>query len=168
MKLMMLVVLVTSCFLIGHNFCIRSKTRLEQLKEFRKTMYLLDKEMEYSMDNMSAALERIISKCDNGAVKDFFVRVREGLDRQLNMEVAWEEALGCSGLMLDGNVRTDVLSLGKCIGYMNLDNNSNMIKLLIESLDMVISAGSEKIANEVKVYHTVSLAVGLYLAIIFA
>lgn len=131
-------------------------------------MYLLEKEMSVRLNSLSRAMQNISSKCDDSEVKSFFAGLSELLDGSDTFEHAWEIALKNSRLLLDEELKENLAGMGRGIGYMDLENNANMIKLVLDELDDCISKENAGISDRIKVYRTISITAGIYLAIIFA
>lgn len=131
-------------------------------------MYLLEKEMSVRLNSLSKAVENVGSKCDEAEVKALFAELVQLLKGNYTFEQAWDIALHNSRLLIDGELQGNLARMGKGIGYMDLENNANMIGLLLDELDDCIDKENARLSDRIKVYRTVSFTVGIYLAIIFA
>lgn len=153
--------------MIGQSYCSKAKLKLRQLKELKKSFCLLEREMSVNLCEISEAMENIAGRCLEPEVEEFFREIVRNIGFDNTFAYVFEDALKGSKLMLDEELVNNMVSAGKGIGYMDLENNSNMIGLIIRELDDAAREENNKMADKLKVYRTVSIAAGIGLAIIF-
>ena len=123
--------------------------------------------MAVNLCELSEAVNNIAARCSEPEVKNFFEKIGKNMGYDNVFAQVFEDSLKESTLMLDGEIINNMVSAGKAIGYMDLENNSNMIGLIIRELDDVVEEENKKMTDKLKVYRTVSIAAGIGLAIIF-
>lgn len=153
--------------MIGQSYCNKAKIKLRQLKELKKSFCLLEREMAVNLCELSEAVNNIAARCSEPEVKNFFEKIGKNMGYDNVFAQVFEDSLKESTLMLDDEIINNMVSAGKAIGYMDLENNSNMIGLIIRELDDVVEEENKKMTDKLKVYRTVSIAAGIGLAIIF-
>lgn len=163
-------ILIGACCMIGQNFCLMEKQRLKQMKELKKSLLFLKKEMEYCLNSISDAFRQVASRCCEEVIQGIFLQAAADMEeKEMLLESAWERAFmeKNSGLLLSENLLNSVVHIGKNLGYMDLENNANIIDMVLSDLEQAIEEASREMKNKTKVYRTLSLAAGLYLTIIF-
>lgn len=148
----------------GQSYCSQAQIKLNRLKELKKAFLLLEREMSVNLCEMSQAVLNVANRSSDNVIKNVFLRLSDGLDDCNTFADVFERVI--SGLDMDKNLITNIISAGQGIGYMDLNSNSNMISIIVEELENEIKSSGEKLPAQQRVYRTIAIAVGISIGII--
>lgn len=161
-------VVIISTTGIGCLMSAQASGRLRELKTIQRLVMLLKGEISYGKSTLPEALERISRKVDEPFAvfleklsqkarayqgKSFAELFHEGIKEQLK---------GCN------LTKTDLegfAEIGQYLGYLDLAMQINTLDLYLQELEMVIQEVGNAIPMKKKLYQSLGIVSGLFLAI---
>ncbi|MGG7164011.1 stage III sporulation protein SpoIIIAB [Clostridium ihumii] len=163
------IVLITSS-LIGYLYGENLKKRVNNLKEFERSMYHLKNEISYSHSLLYQAFSTVAERSKE-PVNKVFIHISKSLEEGVCDSVydafykafeKYKQEL----LFLKEDV--DIfLNLSKTLGEINLDSQEDMFELSIMNLKKNIENGEEKLKKNLKMYRYLGFTIGAMITIIF-
>lgn len=163
-------ILVISTSLYGFSLSGTYLKRIESLKELKKCIVLLDGEMRYNKTPIKIAMEKI-SKRNTSVYSGFLKKVADIMEEDVSMQLsqAWEQGvmeLTEGDVVLSESDKHKLLEFGRTIG--NLDSDSRMAAFegYLNELEIDLCECNKDKENKVKLYKTMGIMAGLFIAIL--
>lgn len=166
LKLMLVAIIIAASFLIGQNLSDRELRKIVILKELKKSFIIIEKDINYSLYSIGDCFDNIAKRCSVKEVRDVFEELSVHTRENERLDKAFEMAFMNKALKLNDNLIERIIEIGKCIGYMDRQSNTKMLKLLDDELDEEINNKRKDIKDRQKVYKTVAITCGLYISLI--
>lgn len=156
---------------LGFWMAGRWQERLRQMEQLRQMIYFLKGEIVYSHAPLAEALERV-GKRGGGSAGAFFEAVsRRILDQKgESLPEIWNSELKAmeqdKDLALLGEDLAQLQSLGRHLGYLDVDMQERMLLLSLEQMDLTISYLREHKREKCRLYASMGVMGGIFLVIV--
>lgn len=143
--------------------------RLDLLEQLRQMIFLLKGQILYANSPLEEAFETV-GRRTKGPLSELFVRVAERIGGQQGEPFAqlWEEEIGQLGEApaLTKKDRQSLVSMGDHLGFLDRDMQERNLLLYLEQLDLEIQALREHKQERSRLYTSLGVMGGLFLAIL--
>ncbi|MBC7766113.1 MAG: stage III sporulation protein AB [Hyphomonadaceae bacterium] len=165
LKIIGSVLVLWSCSTMGFYFAHRFQKRVQALKAFQTMLQLLETEITYSMDDLSAILKRIAKGLPREVVH--FLLMVEGNLRQ-SASVAWQYSLDrCATKMGITSQDEGILSsFGTNLGTNDLDGQLHNIAHFRTNLEAALQEATALYEKNNKLSKSMGLLGGLFAVLI--
>lgn len=167
LKLWGTLIIIASSTAIGYTLSIQLSDRLKELKQLLKMVSLLEREITYGMSALPEALEHVGDRV-SAPFSTFLhavakkTRSREGK----TLAMIFEECTGeLDETSLNAKDKEGLKELGKYLGYLDVTMQKNMLQLYQKELEMAIAEAGESITTKKKLYQSLGIMCGLFLAV---
>lgn len=156
------------CVVIGMLIARKYTLRLNELKEMKKGLQMLESKLKFTYEKLPIVFEEIGHAIDEPARETFCI-ASENM-QYTSAENSWNEAL----TQMENEGRTNLKhedletlkTLGKMLGKTNMEGQVNQIKLVDTFLDtQIMEADTEKRKND-KMYKSLGIVAGLAIVIL--
>lgn len=168
-KIIGCILIVSSCIGMGLYFSGELKTRILDLKELRKLIFLLRGDIRYANTPLPEAVQALSIRHE-GKYKRFLMKIADRLNELggVSFCTIWKEAvnkdLGNTSLS-----KKDLINLGQLgenLGYLDKDMQINTLDLFISQLEEEIKEISKNVKEKSYLYNTLGVMGGLFITII--
>ena len=141
--------------------------RLEELRDLKEMIRILQTEMSYLKDPLPAVFARVGSYKDNRAM-DLLWECSRLMKENLNLKQCWDQALerAYSGSCLREEDRIVISDLGLQLGKSDLRGQASMFSLAETRLETQIEAAAKDKETKEKMYRGIGFSIGVVIAII--
>lgn len=147
------------------------KLHLQYLEQLRKMIFLLKGEILYAHSPLEEAFFRA-GKKSGGELGDFFVDISRRIENQSGelFFTIWQEEIQNfgKGMPLSEKDKRDLSGFGEHLGYLDLEMQERTILLYLEQLDLEIDYLREHQKEKSRLYTSLGVMGGLFLAIIMS
>jgi len=163
-------VVVGGAVALGFHYAARESARLLDLLEFKKALMILSSEIDYMRTPLPAAAANIGKRTERW-VGPFFSRFGEVLaanDGETAYQL-WVRVLGDVGDAAD-LVEEDLKVIdgfGKTLGYLDRDMQRNAIDYAVRYVDETCAVLQVQAEKSKKMYRSLGVIGGLFLAVVF-
>lgn len=161
---------VLACAALGFEKSLRLTKRLEHLREMQKMALFLKGEISYRKSALPEALERTAGKLG----EPFASFLRETSRRADAYEgtafaeiFAQEAETAFAGGVLTLEDRQELIQLGQCLGYLDIAMQENSIALFLQELDLKVQVMQTETPVKKKLYQSMGVLGGIFLAVAF-
>lgn len=145
------------------------KEHLRTAEELRKMIFLLKGEILYAKSPLGEAFERVGKRCQ-GPLGTFFTEVAGRIEER-NGEpfyTIWKNEVDKLGrdCELSGKDKQELSAFGEHLGYLDCDMQERTILLYLEQLDLTIDYLREHLREKSRLYTSLGIMGGLFLAIV--
>ncbi|MGI6093844.1 MAG: stage III sporulation protein AB [Lachnospiraceae bacterium] len=168
LKLTGTVIIIGASTAIGCLLSVQLSNRQRELKQLLKLVSFLEREITYGMATLPEALEHTGHKMAS-PFSDFLfsaaqkAKRREGKTFDRIFEESLEEEL--KETSLTAKDKEGLKELGKYLGYLDVTMQKNMIQLYQKELEMTLLEIGETITTKKKLYQSLGIMCGLFLAV---
>lgn len=145
------------------------KEHLRTAEELRKMIFLLKGEILYARSPLGEAFERVGNRC-GGRLGTFFTSVAVRIEAQTGepFYTIWKNEVEKLGrdCALSGKDKQELSSFGEHLGYLDCDMQERTILLYLEQLDLTIDYLREHMRETSRLYTSLGIMGGLFLAIV--
>lgn len=168
LKIIGLTVVMTASTLIGFKMAYHLEGRLNDLRNLQLSLQVLEREMVFlsnplprallSASNVKSRLSKIFKECGE------LLKSKQGYC----INEAWEIAVNNNfyHTFLDNHDKQILLSLGKCLGVYDINNQTNNIKMISSQISVQEKKAEEYIAKNSRVYKNLGVLSGAAIAIV--
>jgi stage III sporulation protein AB len=159
------------CGATGYGICLaaRYRHRLELLMKLRQMIYLLKGQITYANATLAEAL-RLVGERSEGTLAELFCDAAKRMEEKPGepFRQIWEASVG----LLDEDValtkkdRQELVSMGEYLGYLNRDMQERNLLLYLEELDDGIQDLKEHQKEKCRLYTSLGIMSGIFLAVI--
>ena len=164
-----IICLILTGIIMGWSFVRDYEERILNLKQFRKMLILLKGEMSYNNAGIRELLVCIARRNDN-VIGDFLENVRTRFDfEDVTIQTAWSEATEeflKEYTSLKESDRKYIKEFGMNLGTTDRDTQINNILVCMEHIELTIKELNDYKAQKCKMYKTLGVTVGAFLAIL--
>lgn len=164
------ILVVFSCGAMGFSKSLSYGRRQRQLEEIQKMVVLLLGEITCRREALPEAMERVALKVKS-PLADFLREVARAAGAyqgerfsQIFAQKA-EEYLGNSGL--NSRDREELARLGECLGYLDASTQETTAALYLEELKREIERTNLEAPTKKKLYQSMGILGGIFLALLF-
>ncbi|MCD8084208.1 MAG: stage III sporulation protein AB [Clostridiales bacterium] len=148
----------------------RYRRRLGELEQLRQMIYLLKGQIVYAQAPLSEALEAVGERTD-GPLAELFSRVAQRIYDQKgeSFDQIWQEEtkrLDGRDCALAGADRKSLASLGRHLGFLDRDMQERNLLLYLEQLDLEIGRLRAQKQETCRMYTSLGVMGGLFLAVL--
>lgn len=167
LKWLMLILLFGGIAYLGRNLSNQYQTRVNNLKEMRGSLNMLQTKIKYTYMPLPDIFEEIANSCSL-AVASIFSKAKEKMQR-VTAGQAWEEAVEeAKDTEFKQEDKNTIKSLAKLLGKTDIDGQISEIKLVQVFLETQIQKAEEECQKNQKLYKTLGVVGGLGMVIILA
>lgn len=170
LKLVGVILLITSSSLYGFSLGNCYITRIANLKELHKSMILLDGELMYNKTPLRIAMKKMAARTES-IYSEFFLYIAEIMEKDYALDItgAWETAVNkviSEKYCLKEKDKSKFLEFGKSIG--NRDDNTRKASFenYFLELNLDIEEALKEKDNKVMIYRTMGVMAGMFISII--
>lgn len=171
MKLVGCILIVTGTSGYGIWLAARYGERLETLEQLRQMIFLLKGQILYANAPLEEAFETVGRRTE-GAAAALFSKVAERIREQEGepfIQIWKEEIAGLGpGPALTGKDRQTLSGMGEHLGFMDRDMQERNLLLYLEQLDLEIQNLREHKQERSRLYTSLGVMGGLFLAILLS
>ncbi len=169
MKIIGCSLIILSTTGIGFYFSIDMKSRMEDLKEWKKLICLLRGDIRYANTPLPEAINSA-GRRHEGNFHAFFNTVGTQLQELVGETLAaiWKSAaekeLSCTSLNKKDKIQ--LIRFGENLGYLDKDMQMNSFELYLTQLDEEITELSRTIKGKAYLYNSLGIMAGVFITII--
>lgn len=154
---------------LGFYMAFQWNEHLRTVEKLRKMIFLLKGEIIYANAPLTEAFERIGNK-SGGEIGNFFVKVADRLSRQHGetFYFVWQEEINKlpKEVCLSKEDKQNLKDLGEHLGYLDMEMQERNILLYMEQLDLTIGYLRKHKQEKGRLYTSMGIMGGLFLAIV--
>lgn len=171
MKLAGCILIVTGTSGYGIWLAARYGERLETLEQLRQMIFLLKGQIIYANAPLEEAFEAVGRRTE-GAMSELFLKVAERIREQEGEPFVqiWKEEIGGLGqetALTEKDKRT-LSGMGEHLGFMDREMQERNLLLYLEQLDLEIQGLREHKQERSRLYTSLGVMSGLFLAILLS
>lgn len=169
MKLLGAVFIVSGAAGCGAWFANRYRQRIAQLEQLKQMIVFLKGQILYANAPLSEALEAVGKRME-GVLGRLFLEVAGRIEQRPGepFRTIWKESLSC----LEGNCaltksdRQTLETLGEHLGFLDRESQERTLLLYLEQVDDQLKALKEHRQERCRLYTSLGIMGGLFLAVI--
>lgn len=163
-KYIELILVFCTTTLIGTIISNKYKKRVDELKEMKNALNMLETKMKYTYEPIADIFKQISTNL-NCNISNIFKKAMSNMKYNSAGE-AWENALYNTATNLNQEDINTLKNLSKLLGKTSIEGQISEIKLTINFLDTQIEKAEEEKNRNQKLYKNLGIIVGLTLIII--
>lgn len=167
MKTVLLILIIIICIVTGCYFSARLKQKCRFLKEI---MYMLE-EIRLLIEFESAEVGEIVQRLFNNkrlTELDFIRTIAEIIDEETDFGTLWEKSIEIQQYgFLSTEEKEFIKDIGRKLGKSDLNGQINTIKFEQNELKNMIRAADDDYCRKAKLYRSLGVLCGAFLAIMF-
>lgn len=152
------------CYIIGQVISKKYILRLEELKEFKNALNIIENKIKFTYEPLGEIFIQI-SKMFSKSISEIFVQASKNL-RKENAQEAWENALENSITNLNKDDIENIKNFGKMLGKTDKEGQISSIELTKTFLEIQIEKARKEEEKNSKMYKTLGAIIGLAFVII--
>lgn len=162
---LLLIIFITSTS-IGILLSKRSVHRVIELKEFKKTINMIENKMKFTYEPLGEIFYDIHIN-SNGTISEIYKDASE-LIKTMSTKQAWNQAIKQNEekLYIDTEDKNTILNLGKMLGTTDIEGQVSELELTLSFIDIQISKAEEEKKKNEKLYKSLGSIIGLTIVII--
>lgn len=167
LKLWGTLIIIASSTAIGYTLSMQLSDRLRELKQLLKMVSLLEREITYGVAALPEALQHVGDRIPE-PFSDFLYAVAEKTrsPEGKTLAVIFEECVDeLAQTSLKQKDKEGFIELGKYLGYLDVTMQKNMLQIYQKELEMAIAEAGESITTKKKLYQSLGIMCGLFLAV---
>lgn len=168
-KIVGIILIIASSTILGFCYGERFKSRLKELRELQRGIYVLKSEINFTRSLLPDAFYKVYEKCD-APIGDIFLKVSELLNTNEEKDV-----YSCFLQVL--NEKKETLSLTKedisifidftkSLGEVDIDGHNDMFSLTLDNLSKAVEDAEHNMDKNVKMYRYLGFSFGAMIGII--
>lgn len=170
LKIIGFIIVILSSIIIGCVMGNNVKLRVEELVYVKKMLLMFKGELDYKNAMLSDAFFTVGIKAKEPYDKVFMELSRAAEENctetmSLIFKRELEKNLVGNTYLKEEDINK-IIEIGDTLGYQNKEMQLSNIDLFIERLDVLIGEEQNKMHDTVKVYRTMSIMTGLFIAIV--
>lgn len=167
MKVIGCVMVIAGASGIGINMARVYEKRLEGLMQLRQMIYLLKAQILYANAPLEEAF-KTVGERTAGALSELFEQVAKRIESQEGEAffTIWKEEVELADLVLAQSDRQALSALGEHLGFLDRDMQERNLLLYLEQLDLEIQNLREHKQERCRLYTSLGIMGGLFLAIL--
>lgn len=152
------------CFLIGNIISKRYTLRVNELKDFKNALYIIENKIKFTYEPLPEIFMQT-SKLLSENISKIFVSASNYM-KELSSQEAWDKSLNESNTYLNKDDIENIKGFGKMLGKTDKEGQVSHLELTKTFIDIQIEkAKTEEIKNS-KMYKSLGAIVGLAFVII--
>ncbi len=163
------ILVIFSTSFLGYLLSWEKIRRLEQLKELKKSIYLLKGDIQYGFTPLPEAFANMGKKC-SPAFSTFFARVASDLKEFQGQSFygIWKKRIGeeLKETALSKGDKEKLMGLGETLGYLDQEMQLSTIKLYLENLEEEISTETKSQKEKIKLCQVLGVLSGIFITIV--
>lgn len=163
------IMVILSSTAIGFYFSSLLKTRIQELSDLRKTLFILRGDIQYGNTPLPEALQSIARR-DKSDLQPFYMQVSTKLSR---LEGESFQEIWSSGVKqcltetaLSNEDKLELNRLGDNLGHLDREMQVRTIDLYLEILKREIDEATKTMKEKTKLYNTLGVLAGLFITIV--
>ena len=164
LKIIMLIMIVLACMLIGIIISKRYSKRVEELREIRTALNMLETKIKFTYEPLPEIFNQISSNLSQN-MGEIFAKASSNMNNMLAKE-AWEKALDKNNFNMNQEDINILKKMGGLLGKTDVDGQISEIKLTNSFINTQIKKAEEEKEKNAKMYRTLGTVVGLAIVII--
>lgn len=170
MKIIGMILVITSCSGLGLIYSTRLKKRVEDFIRYKKALILLKNEINYSVTPLPEAFEYVGKKIE-GHIGNYFTVISEELKKKIsgNINTIFKEHAfrELEETCLNKKDIENIVSFSSNLGVLDKESQLNNIKLQIEVVEEEINNAREDESKNGNLFKTLGVLAGIFIIIIF-
>ena len=163
-KGILLLIIFLGCSYIGRIISGRYKSRVEELKEMKKSFLGLETKMKYTYDVLPEIFIEI-SKGLKHNIGDIFEKASYFMQEK-SAKDSWIEAIDISKTSMTKEDLEILKAFGKLLGKTDMEGQVGQIELTNQFIDTQIEKAEKELVKNEKLYKTLGTVFGLALVIL--
>lgn len=144
--------------------------RIDNLKELKKCIILLDGELKYNNTPLRMAMKKIASR-NQSVYSPFFDNVASLMENNMSMDVskAWEDSINQiidEKYCLNKGDLEKLNQFGKTMGNLDSESRKSAFEGYMFEIDMDVEEVLEDKDNKVKLFRTLGVMAGLFITVL--
>lgn len=168
-KIIGCVLILSSCSGMGWYFSSELRTRIKDLKELKKLIYLLKGDIRYANTPLPEAVQALSIR-HGGKYKSFLTYISNKLLELSGVTFyeIWKEAVNkkLDKTSLNKKDIQGLIQLGETLGYLDKDMQMNTLELYISGLEEEIEELSKNVKEKSYLYNSLGVMGGIFITII--
>lgn len=169
LKIIGAIIIITSSTAIGLYYSTLAKTRVEELKDLRKCMYILKGDIRYSATPLPEAIKTVAMKIESN-LSPFFNKISDELNKLEGNTFSeiWERCVKAelNQSCLSIKDKMYLVHFGESMGYLDKDTQMSTIDLYISQLDTEIDELTITVKEKTRLYNLLGIMGGIFVTII--
>jgi Stage III sporulation protein AB (spore_III_AB). len=169
LKIVGIIIIIFSSTGLGVTFANDIKKRVEHMKILKKMVIMLDGEIKYANSPLAEAFSNMAKRIET-PFSDFLNKISKELDAftGVTFKNVWRKHIeqDLKQTKLTEKDKEQLKNLGENMGYLDREMQHNSILLYLEQLEKEIEEAVGELQKKTKVYHSLGIMGGLFLAVI--
>ena len=169
LKVAGIIIIIFASTGLGITFANDMKKRVEHMKTLKKMIMMLDGEIKYANSPLAEAFYNIAKRIEY-PFSDFLNQVAKELEAFTGntFKIVWRNHIkqDLKQTKLTAKDKEELKNLGENMGYLDREMQHNSIMLYGEQLEKEITEADGELQAKMKVYHSLGIMGGLFLAVI--
>lgn len=168
-KVLGIILTISSSAAMGFYFSLEVRSRTEELKELKKIILTLRGDIRYTMTPLPEAINSL-AKRQEGKFRPFLIKVEKELTslgglsfKDIWMNSVFEELKTTS---LNKKDKLHLGQLGENLGYLDKEMQMNTIDLYISQLETEIEEANKTVKEKTHLYNCLGVMLGIFVTII--
>lgn len=167
-KLILLFIIFVTSSSIGYIISNQYKNRVNELKELKNTLNIMETKMKYTYETIPEIFEDIVKNCEENISNIYKYTLININERNLSLGKSWKESINNSKTNLTNEDKQILISLEKLLGKTDLDGQVGEIELVSNFLNGQIEKAEKEKAKNEKLYRTLGNVIGLTIVVLLA
>ena len=151
-------------FLIGNIISKRYSLRLNELKDFKNALYIIESKIKFTYEPIPEIFLQT-SKLLSENISKIFIRASKNM-KELSAEEAWNKSIEKSNTYLNKEDIENIKNFGKMLGKTDKDGQISHLELTKTFIEIQIEKARKEEEKNSKLYKTLGVVCGLALVII--
>lgn len=170
LKIVGAVLLISATSMYGFQMGNAYLKRIDNLKELKKCIILLDGELKYNNTPLRIAMEKIALR-NQSVFSLFFKKVAELMecDKSMDISEAWEESVNKiinEDYCFKDNDISKLIEFGRTMGNLDSESRQSAFEGYMFEIDMDVEEVLEDKDNKVKMFRTLGIMAGLFITVL--
>lgn len=152
------------CFIIGNLISKNYTLRLNELKEIKNALNILESKIKFTYQPLPEIFNEI-SKMVSRNISEIFVQAGNYM-KEMDAEDAWNKSIEMSNTNLNKEDKENIKSFGKMLGKTDKEGQISRLKLTQTFIEMQIEKARTEEEKNAKMYKTLGTIIGLAFVII--
>lgn len=168
-KIIGCILILGSCTGIGMHFSGELRSRIRDLHDIKKLIYLLKGDIRYAHTPLPEAVQALSYRHD-GKFKEFLSSIASKLNQLggISFYNIWKEAVDTklSHTALTNKDLEQLSRLGESLGYLDKEVQLNTLELYIEQLENEIQELQKNVKEKTYMYNALGVMGGIFIVIV--
>lgn len=165
-KYLSLIMILISAIYIGNLMSKKYINRVKELIQLKLALNVLKSKIKFTQIPLKDIFEQILKSTEQENIKKFWNNVIKELDKNFEIEMAWQNAVNNTETNLNKEDQNILLDMGKMLGKTDVDGQVSNLEIASTFIDTQIQKAEVGRQKNSKLYKTLGVVSGLGIIII--